>query len=360
MEKIRKINKFKFEKIYRKKCPGYQYIPSTLPPVERLLVLGDIHGDYNLLITMLKLGNVISCPDNPDPDEVVWTGGSTYIVQVGDQIDDCRPINGISCETQEGLDGDLKILNLCTKLHHQAVQTGGAFISLLGNHEILNILGDTTYVSKSNLEIFHQTYPTFTTGSEARRFVFTPGNDISVMLGCSRLPAVIIGTHLFVHAGIIDALITELGIRRNSDLETINMALKLWLLGILREEYITELIKFTGTSMFWTRILGDIPPGVKLTDPRCADHITHALKIFRVGNIVIGHTPQSFIKNLDINQTCSGRVWRVDNGSSRAFDKFDQTLQKTGEAGINRRPQILEIVNDKHYFIIDKNGRREV
>ena len=40
-------------------------------------------------------------------------------------------------------------------------------------------------------------------GMEARKYLFTPGNPISNFLACTRQVALIIGSNLFVHAGIL-------------------------------------------------------------------------------------------------------------------------------------------------------------
>ena len=88
--------------------------PSILPPAERIIVLGDVHGDWNKLIGALKLGKVIDDNNN-------WIGNDTIVVQVGDQIDRCR-INGIPCEninaTQDDEASDIKILHFFTNLHN--------------------------------------------------------------------------------------------------------------------------------------------------------------------------------------------------------------------------------------------------
>ena len=112
--------------------------------------------------------------------------------------------------------------------------------------------------------------------------------------------------------------------------------------------------------MFWTRYLGLIPPGVKLKDKRCKKYIDNVLKLFKVGSLVVGHTPQSFQYTEDINSTCSGKVWRVDNGSSSAFDIFDNELLSTGNKATSRRVQYLLIKNDNEYYVCDKNGCKKV
>jgi len=105
--------------------------------------------------------------------------------------------------------------------------------------------------------------------------------------------------------------------------------------------------------MFWTRILGNIPPGVSFNDTRCSKNISNVLKLFNVGSIIIGHTPQSFMYSDDINSTCDNKVWRVDNGSSSAFNIFDTNYKETGIISNSRRTQYLEIIDDNNYFVRD-------
>lgn len=364
-----RINKKDFiNNIYPNVCPGYQYIPAILPSVNRIIIMGDIHGDYNLFIHMLQIANLINI--NSKTGNIVWTGNSTYVVQVGDQIDRCRPINNMLCNnpntTYQDESSDIKIMNLCNELHKQAIITGGAFISLLGNHEILNATGIMSYVSYLGINEFENYIDPknpgikFSSGQDARTYAFAPGNEIGKMMGCTRLPAVIIGTHLFVHAGIIDGLIDEIGLTGLNDLETINIAIRLWLLGLLKKKYIKKIINSSRTSMFWTRILGTIPPNISYQNPACMYHIEKVLNLFKIGSIVIGHTPMSFTYNDDISQTCDKKVWRVDNGSSNAFARFDYDMMTSGNRKYSRRAQVLEIINDNEYYILDGITRKQV
>ena len=81
------------------------------------------------------------------------------------------------------------------------------------------------------------------------------------------------------------------------------------------------------------------------------------LKLFNVNKMIIGHTPQSFLLNKDINGTCGDQIWRVDNGSSSAFDTFDKFYKENGKKHHNRRFQYLEILNDSEYHVWDESGR---
>lgn len=195
--------KTNFMKEYNDICKDYTYTPFIIEPVERIVVFGDIHGDYKMAVKLLLMSGVakivetvndtnsgnkeddnisldnISC-DSKDSEceelkgklvehknfkirsdvtyKMKWIGGKTYVVQVGDQVDRCRVYGNMTCELPETtLDdehSDIKILKLFTDLHEQAVKESGAVISLLGNHEINNALGNMSYVSAKGVNGF--------------------------------------------------------------------------------------------------------------------------------------------------------------------------------------------------------------
>jgi hypothetical protein len=336
------------ERDYYNDCKKYNtsYIPSVLPNKDRIIVLGDIHGDYNVLIKMLKAGNLIDDNEN-------WIGGNTYVVQVGDQIDRCRPKGDYPCNHEKGTDNDessdIRILKLFTKLDKQATNSNGRVISLLGNHELMNVQGHLAYVSYKGLQEFENykdpknIKKEFKSGEEARHYAFLPGNEYGEFLGCTRLGAVIIGEHLFVHAGIIPYLVNDLQIENVHDFETINFLIRKWLIGNITADNIDKIINSKKTSMFWTRILGNIPINKTMDDEVCQKYLEPVLEILKIGSIIIGHTPQSFMKFGGINGTCDNHLWRVDNGSSGAFDKFDDEFVSFNKISATREPQVLEI-----------------
>lgn len=354
---------------FKNLCGSQKYTPAILPAKSRIIVFGDIHGDLRLAINMF-INSGLAIYDRKTKN-IKWIGKNTVVVQVGDQIDRCRPVPGIPCTdplaTLNDENNDVAILELFNTMASQAQKEGGDIISLLGNHELLNAMGRLEYVSYQGVKQF-ESYKDpkdpklkFADGKSARIHAFKPGNEYASMMGCTRLPAVIIGTNLFVHAGIIDALIEEINLNGLEDFERINIKIRMWLLGLIDQEYVEEIIRYSKTSMFWSRILGKIPPGVDIKDPQCIKNIKNVLELFRVGSLIIGHTPQSFMYNEDINSTCSGKVWRVDNGSSGAFDSFDMSLEHSGKINNNRRMQYLEIINDSTYFVCDKSGcKREI
>src|SRR5690606_19192564 len=208
-------------------------------------------------IESLKIGKVID-------DNLNWIGKDTIVVQVGDQIDSCRPSeknNFICNKKSDDLGYDRKVLDLFTDLDLKARKHNGKVISLLGNHELMNVQGFMDYVSYQGFREFDgykdpKTGKVFSSGNNAREYAFKPGNEYANLLGCTRVSTIIIGSNLFVHAGFLDELLDMLKIKKLSDLDHINIIIRKWLLGLVNKEYIGMIINADKNSPFWTRILG--------------------------------------------------------------------------------------------------------
>jgi hypothetical protein len=87
----------------------------------RILAIGDIHGSYDGLTTILKRTGLID-------DKLKWSGGRTIVVQTGDYTDRGTDVK--------------KVMDLLMQLEREARVAGGQFIVLAGNHEIMNVIGD--------------------------------------------------------------------------------------------------------------------------------------------------------------------------------------------------------------------------
>jgi len=94
--------------------------------VDRIVAVGDLHGDYDQFIKVLQDAGVINKRMN-------WIGGKTHLVQLGDVAD--RGPN------------PRKIMDLLMKLEGQAAKAGGSVHALIGNHEAMNIYGDLRYTT---------------------------------------------------------------------------------------------------------------------------------------------------------------------------------------------------------------------
>ena len=323
------------------KCKDYPKIPTVFPPVNRIIVIGDIHGDFQLAIDLLKLGKVIDDKNN-------WIGNDTFVVQCGDQIDRCRPNGEHSCihpdATFEDEGNDIKILEFFTDLDKQAIKDGGRVISLLGNHEHLNVLAQFQYVSVESMKEDYKIskkelkeHKIKNKPKNIRKYAFARGNKYANFLGCTRKSIVVIGSFLFVHAGVILKNVNNMGVKTKDDLDDFNNQIAKWLLGILNDKKFYDYV-VSMKSIFWARIFGELPKDLPMSDPKCVKYVKNVLETFNVKGIICGHTPQ-FVYDEGINSTCDKSVYRVDTGSSKAFHYFNGNSS-------NRKPQILEIIDD--------------
>ena len=99
--------------------------------VERIVAVGDIHGDYENYIKVLTAAGLINRRGN-------WVADDTHFVQLGDLPD-------------RGPDTD-EIIRHMQKLERQARRRGGMVHALIGNHEAMNVLGDLRYVHAGEYE----------------------------------------------------------------------------------------------------------------------------------------------------------------------------------------------------------------
>jgi len=309
-------------------CTNQNYI---LPDANHIIVIGDIHGDYELVLKILKFSKVID-------DDLNWIGGDIIIVQLGDQIDSLRPSkkNNINLEAN-----DIKILKFFNELNKKAEKSGGKVISLLGNHEIMNVLGDFRYVSKKDIDYFKnykdlKTGKVFKNGIDGRKYAFSIGNEYANLLACTRYSAIIIGEFLFIHSAVLENFAKQFSIHK------INTIVRKWLLNELKiQSEIADLNKIiSNDSIFWNRVFGFLPPYLSIDNPDCEKYIKPILKIYNVNGIFIGHTPQNLVHNVGINSTCDDKLWRVDSGNSYAFNIIELAHKF-------KKFEVLEIINKK-------------
>ena len=93
---------------------------------EQIISVGDIHGDFNAFVAIMQKANLLDTSNN-------WIGGKKHFVSTGDYLD-------------RGPDSR-KVMDLLIKLEKQADAVGGKIHVLLGNHEVMNLIGDRRYVA---------------------------------------------------------------------------------------------------------------------------------------------------------------------------------------------------------------------
>ncbi len=93
---------------------------------ERVVAVGDVHGDLDAFTAVLRQTGLIDAQNR-------WTGGSATLVQTGDLLD-----RGAKSRA---------VMDLLMQLEKQAPKSGGRVVVLLGNHEVMNMIGDLRYTS---------------------------------------------------------------------------------------------------------------------------------------------------------------------------------------------------------------------
>lgn len=99
----------------------------------RVVVFPDVHGAYAELLSVLSDTGIID-------DAQHWRGGESHLVSLGDLIDRGP--------------GSRQVLDLLMRLEPEAQKAGGAVHVLLGNHEVMNLVGDLRYVPPAEFTSF--------------------------------------------------------------------------------------------------------------------------------------------------------------------------------------------------------------
>ena len=106
---------------------GPSKTPADKP--ECVVAVADVHGDFDDFVTILQRAGLIDAQHH-------WTGDQTTLVQVGDLLDrGPKP---------------REVMDLLISLEKEAPKAVGRVVSLLGNHEMMNIMGDLRYVTAEN------------------------------------------------------------------------------------------------------------------------------------------------------------------------------------------------------------------
>lgn len=247
---------------------------------DRIIVIGDIHGDIKRLITILTDSKVIN-------QNLEWIADppNTYVVQVGDQIDSINRSPDIP--EWEKLK-DIETIHFTNFLDKMAMVKGGRFISLIGNHELMNVQGVFDYVSKKS---------TFTN----RHNYFKPQGNLSLILA-SRPIVLKIGDLIFCHAGIRKHHL-DIVEKNNTTIFELN---NLWKKYMLNN-------KIENTELF-EKIIVDSENGILWTRKNDSDEDNkYVMDKLNCTYMFVGHSPSNNI------QLIQSSIWYVDSAISRSF-----------------------------------------
>ena len=277
---------------------------ARFPEPERLVAIGDLHGDIAAARDALKLAGAID-------DKDAWIGGKLVVVQTGDQLD-------------RG-DDERAIVDLFDALAEQAARAGGRVLALNGNHETMNVQGDFRYVTQQGLHFGDVAEASPHAGAAPDRYrqraeAFLPGGAYAKAL--SRRPVVaVVGTSAFAHAGILPDHV-EYGLDR------INREVMAWMAGDAAR--VPPAIAAEDGPV-WTRAYGGSET------PEVCRAARRVLDALRVRRIVVGHTVQKD----GVTSICDRSVWRIDVGLAAYYgDAPTSVLEvKAGQVQVLTAPR---------------------
>ncbi|XP_020593503.1 shewanella-like protein phosphatase 2 [Phalaenopsis equestris] len=312
-------------------------LSTHFPAPSRLVAIGDLHGDYPKSLQALALAGLI------DPFSFRWTGGTTVAVQVGDVLD-------------RGGD-EIRLLYLLQRLKLDAAHAGGELLTILGNHEVMNIDGDFRYVTPEGLDEFKQWGRWFRVGLSMKRLCSDLEKPIDPFRGIpmsfpgvkrefwegfrSRIAALrpdgvlsrrfladnptvaVVGDSVFVHGGLLQRHV-EYG------LERINEDARDWICGL--NGRLSPKNMRGRDSVVWLRRFSE---GFNCD----CQHLEGVLSMIPgVRRMVMGHT----IQEQGINAVCENRAIRIDVGLSKGCS--------------NGLPEVLEINGGLNMRVITANS----
>jgi hypothetical protein len=300
------------------------------PPAaaERIIAVGDLHGDYAAFIDILATAGI-------SDGDAAWTGGETIFVQLGDFSD-------------RGPDS-LKLIRHLQALEAAAPKAGGKIVVLVGNHEAMNVTGDVRYVHPGEYAAFanrnssrfrdqvfeenrkaivaqyrqrdagisvekaHRRFDEETPlGMLEHRRAWKPSGEIGQWI--AQRPAVVaLGDALFVHGGMSAEYSTR-------SIEDINAAVSA---GLAAGDTSSKSILTDDLGPLWYRgnILREPPKSHGEASastpqrPSIEDELRQVLAAFGARRLVIGHTPNP----AGIVAQHEGRLVRIDTGISAYY-----------------------------------------
>ncbi|CAH9132126.1 unnamed protein product [Cuscuta epithymum] len=318
--------------------------PDPLPRLQtvfqapaRLIAVGDLHGDLQKTKQAFRLSGLID-------DQERWCGGSTTVVQVGDVLD-------------RGGE-ELKILFFLEKLKREAAKAGGGVITMNGNHEIMNVVGDFRYVTKDGLKEFEDwafwhsvgdtlkkmcegvgetkdpfdgvpfkfpgLKPEFFAGFRARVAALRPSGPIATRFLSQNQTVVVVGDSVFAHGGLLP-LHVDYG------LEKLNEEVSDWISGV-RGSVWRELVMGRNSIVWLRKFSNEL---AKDCDCSALEHVLATIP--GVKRMIMGHT----IQESGINGVCKNQAIRIDVGMSKGCG--------------NGLPEVLEIDRQSRIRVLTSN-----
>lgn len=296
-----------------------EQIPCRWSGVEKIVVVGDLHGDYDHFVEILKgIGLVDS--------SLSWTGGQAFLVQTGDVLD-------------RGPDAR-KIFDLIRKLETEAEAAGGQVQMLIGNHEEMNITGiafdyedyvtveqfisflPEDYLARKQKELEKKArrgrdirrlwQEVIDFDLEAKRKYLVNFNQKYGKWIARKNAVIKINDTVFVHGGISEEFskwkIEDINNRLRHELTVFQKAI----LNLSPPTDMKLEIVYRSNGPLWYRELALANGSVS------EEQVDRILNNLEARQIIVAHTPR-LVLTIDDMRRFGGKIWIVDTGISRAY-----------------------------------------
>ncbi len=273
---------------------------ATFDDIENIVAISDAHGQYDLMIDLLKAHQVID-------EENQWSFGKGHLVITGDNLDRGDKV--------------LDILWFLFFLEKEAAKAGGKVHVLLGNHEVMVLQGDIRYLNRKYL---------YTSGILKNRYhlMFGVGSVLGDWIASHKVMTSI-NRSLFLHGGISEEIV-----KLKYSLEEMNEAFTKHLIRfkdktILQDPVLNALYEENGP--LWYR--GYFKPK---SEGEGKFPIKKILRKLDQDRIIVGHTSFDSIRSF-----YDGRILGIDCSI------------KVGKTG-----QVL-LYQDNRFFVGDIDGTKQ-
>lgn len=296
--------------------------PTNAPVPSRIVVIGDVHGDVQRFLHCL-----ISCRVFNEKMEWIAEPRNTVVVQLGDQVDSMH--RSVGRETEWEKLCDVEMIHMTDRLDRIARLGGGRVFSLLGNHEMMNVEGDFSYVSEHS----RKKLPL-----GRRRHMFQPGGAVAHILA-KRNVILRIGGHLFVHAGILPHHLAM----APDGIHAMNELVRKYLKGVPLTPPETAMfheVIHGPQSMLWTRLYAEMS-----ANPKLSEAIDMVLRATNCRHIYAGHNTVP-----SVSLIAAGKVFLVDAGLSRAYEPLNkmQCVQIIDPDTPMEKIQLVQVNTSEH------------
>ncbi len=235
--------------------------------LERVVAVGDLHGDLDASLAVLSMAGLVDAGGH-------WSGGEAVLVQTGDVTDRGPDSRGV--------------IELLERLEAEAAAAGGRVVAMLGNHEVMNLLGDWRYVSPEDVAGFGSV--------EARRAAFAPDGPLGARLLASPM-VLALDRVVYAHGGVSPDY-ARLGV------EALNTLLPRVVAGSLSPAALGD------ASPVWYRGYAQQPEHVACKE------LESALIELAAERMIVGHTTR---RDGRVLSRCGGRLLVIDTGISAAY-----------------------------------------